>query len=51
MTQTLSQSERFETTKISTEQLSELPVPVANWLKTSGSVGKEKVNTVCLLAH
>jgi len=23
-------------------------LPVANWLITSGSVGKEKVNTVCL---
>ena len=46
--QIIEHSEGFGTTKVTTEQLSELPVPVANWLKTSGIVGKEKVNTVWL---
>ena len=48
ITEIMRQKEGFESTKITTEQLSELPIPVANWLKISGIIGKEKVNTVCL---
>ena len=40
-----------DTTKISVitkEQLNDLPYPVAKWLKVSGMIGKEKINTVWL---
>ncbi|MHB1108315.1 MAG: DUF6544 family protein [Lutibacter sp.] len=46
--QIMGQAEGFETTKITSEQLSELPIPVTNWLKISGIIGKEKANTVWL---
>ncbi len=46
--QIIEHSESFKTTKITTGQFSELPIPVANWLKASGIVGKEEVNTVWL---
>ena len=38
----------FETSKVTAEQLAELPTPVAKWLKVSGVVGKEKTHTVWL---
>ncbi|MCK4699586.1 MAG: hypothetical protein KAT38_04615, partial [Bacteroidales bacterium] len=40
-----------DTTKISVitkEQLNDLPYPVAKWLKVSGMIGKEKINTIWL---
>lgn len=46
--QIIGQAEVSETSVVTPEQLSGLPVPVANWLKTSGSVGKEKISTVWL---
>ncbi|MCB2206970.1 MAG: hypothetical protein KQH67_01630 [Bacteroidetes bacterium] len=46
--QIIGQTDGYKTAKITTEQLSELPMPVANWLKTSGIIGKEKINTVWL---
>lgn len=48
ITQIIEQSEGFETSKVSMGQFSGLPIPVANWLKTSGIVGKEEVSTVWL---
>ncbi len=38
----------FQTSIVTTEQLTELPSPVANWLKVSGVVGKEKTHSVWL---
>ncbi|MDY0076940.1 MAG: hypothetical protein RBR87_06650 [Bacteroidales bacterium] len=37
-----------ETSKVTAAQLAELPTPVANWLKVSGVVDKEKIHSVWL---
>lgn len=46
--QIIEQSTDYETTKVTAENFSELPIPVAKWLKNSGIVGREKINTVWL---
>lgn len=48
ITQIYTPSVEFDTSKVSAEQLAELPLPVAKWLKVSGVVGKEKTHTVWL---
>jgi len=46
--QIIDQSDGFESSKVTSEQLLELPALVANWLKKSGVLGKERAYTVCL---
>jgi len=48
ITQIYAPSAGVETSKVTPEQLAELPVPVAKWLKVSGLVGKEKIHSVWL---
>lgn len=48
ITQLYAPSADFETSKVTAEQLAELPLPVADWLKVSGVVGQEKTHTVWL---
>lgn len=42
------ESDSYATSKVRLEQLFELPLPVSNWLKSSGVVGKEKIYFVWL---
>ncbi|MCD4774378.1 MAG: hypothetical protein K8R41_13450 [Bacteroidales bacterium] len=44
----MKQADTSKISIITKEQLNDLPYPVAKWLKTSGMVGKEKINTVWL---
>jgi len=48
ISQVVGHSDGFKTTKVTTEQLAELPSPVAKWLNVSGVVGKEKIHSVWL---
>lgn len=48
ITQIYTSSAGLENSKVTAEQLAELPTPVAKWLKVSGVVGKEKSHTVWL---
>lgn len=42
------ESDSCATSKVTLEELSELPQPVSNWLKSSGVVNNEKINFVWL---
>ncbi len=46
--QIFEQTAGFQTSIVTTEQLTELPSPVAKWLKVSGVVGKEEIHSVWL---
>ena len=44
----MNQADTSKISVITQEQLDDLPYPVAKWLKVSGMIGKEKINTVWL---
>ncbi len=44
----IKQADTSKISIITKEQLDDLPYPVAKWLKASGIIGKEKINTVWL---
>ena len=46
--QIFAQNTGLESTIVTTEQLAELPSPVAKWLQASGVVGKEEIHSVFL---